>query len=62
MAVEEQGRKTLHAHFVLWVKGYNKVKERVFFGKDDDRVEAIGVLQEHCDHLATTPLFPTEAR
>ena len=62
MAVEEQGRKTLHAHFVLWVKGYNKVKERVFFGKDDDRVEAIGVLQEYCDHLATTSLFPTEAR
>ena len=22
-AVEEQGRKTLHAHFLLWVTGYN---------------------------------------
>ncbi|KAG7352449.1 hypothetical protein IV203_008497 [Nitzschia inconspicua] len=26
-AVEEQGRKTLHAHFLLWVKGYNELIE-----------------------------------
>ncbi|KAG7357250.1 helitron helicase-like protein [Nitzschia inconspicua] len=38
-AVEEQGRKTLHAHFLLWVKGWNKISQNLGTVKDRERYE-----------------------
>lgn len=57
-AVEEQGRKTLHAHFILWVEGYQKLQESMFFGDERfQKPEARAVACDYFDHLATTSLF-----
>lgn len=56
-AVEEQGRKTLHVHFILWIEGYDKLQEWLFFGDHFTRPEATGIASKYFDHLATTSLF-----
>jgi hypothetical protein len=57
--IEEQGRKSLHAHMLLWVEGYDKVMERIFFGKKKEQLEARRMLNKYQDNVATTRLFPT---
>ena len=31
-AIEEQGRKTLHVHMTLWIRGHQDLQRQVFFG------------------------------
>ncbi len=57
-AVEEQGRKTLHCHIILWIRGYRELQKVVFFGNEAERKVAIRKLQKYHDHLASTRLFP----
>ena len=56
--VEEQGRKSLHAHMLLWVEGYDKVMQRIFFGKKKEQEDGRGTLSRYQDNVATTKLFP----
>ena len=60
-AVEEQGRKTLHVHFILWILGYQGLQKALFFGNEKDKKDAEGTAQKYYDHLASTKLFPTVA-
>jgi hypothetical protein len=38
--VEEQGQKSLHAHTQLWVEGYDKVMQWIFFRTKKEQTEA----------------------
>ena len=58
-AIEEQGRKTLHAHFILWIEGYDDLQKQMFFGSEKTRRVAAWVMQEYHDHIASATLFPT---
>ena len=31
---EEQGGKTVHVHMSVWIRGYDKLKETMFFGTE----------------------------
>ena len=33
MVVEEQSRKTLHAHFQIWIVGYREMHKKAFIWK-----------------------------
>ena len=58
MAVEEQGRKTLHAHFILWVHEFNDLLETIQNPRRErDRDRAITLLQEYIDASLTTELY-----
>ena len=57
-AVEEQGRKTLHIHFILWVNGYKELQDGLFFGDERTKRLCRYEAQNYYDHLASTKLFP----
>jgi hypothetical protein len=58
-AIEEQGRKTLHSHMTLWIRGYKKVQKDVFFAKGPKKKTAERILGRYADHVSSTALFPT---
>ena len=57
---EEQGRRTVHVHMSVWIRGYNRLKETMFFGLDREKVKARRELQKFSEHISTTQLFPTQ--
>ena len=57
-AVEEQGRKTLHAHFILWIENYRSLQNDVFFGDYIVKREATRTLNKYFEHLCSTAMFP----
>ncbi|KAG7362094.1 hypothetical protein IV203_025760 [Nitzschia inconspicua] len=59
-AVEEQGRKTLHAHFLLWVKGWNKLSQNLGTVKDCQRYEM--QLCKYADNIMCTHLHGSSAK
>ena len=59
-AVEEQGRKTLHAHFILWIKGYGQLQQNLFFGDYMVKADAEKQLTEYFNQISTTRMFPTQ--
>ena len=56
LAVEEQGRKTLHAHMTIWIKRYKKLQEAVFFAQGRPKTWAERSLKAFYDHFAMTAL------
>ena len=58
-AVEEQGRKSLHVHILIWSV---KLKAQFDLLKSNDREtrrKAAGTIQTMFDHVASTELFPS---
>ncbi|KAG7361846.1 helitron helicase-like protein [Nitzschia inconspicua] len=53
-AVEEQGRKTLHAHFLLWVKGYNELIEGL--STPEGQEEYVKKVSKYVDRVMSTRL------
>ena len=43
LSIEEQARKTLHAHFQIWIKDYHTIREKYTIEK-----EAIKSVQNIC--------------
>ena len=33
LSIEEQARKTLHAHLQIWIKNYDTIREKIFSRK-----------------------------
>jgi len=65
-AIEEQGRKTLHVHFLIWIKDWSSLLDRL---RSDDkegiRKQAGEELQKYVDNIMSTKLhgnLPLEAR
>lgn len=61
-AVEEQGRKTLHCHIILWIKGYSYLKRQMFFGDVHTQAQAKTTMARYCDRIAGTKFFPNKVQ
>ena len=57
LAIEEQGRKSLHGHMTLWIEGYHELLDTVFFSTGRKKVEAERLLEKYYDRVATTGLM-----
>ena len=61
LAVEEQGRKTLHAHILIYIRGWNDELRALQSGIPRVRKEAAQKLQAEVDTVMSTQLVPEEA-
>ena len=57
LAIEEQGRKSLHGHMTLWIKGYRELQDTVFFTSGRRKLLAERVLEKYYDRVAMTGLM-----
>ena len=57
LAVEEQGRRTLHGHMTLWIKGFKKLQQNLFFGNVAEKRESDGAYMDYFDRVCTTHVF-----
>ena len=60
LAVEEQGRKTLHAHILIYIRGWNDHLKALQSGIARVRKEAAEKLQAEVDAVMSTQLVPAE--
>ena len=51
MAAEEQTRKTLHAHLLLWSKRLSKMRNAIFDGDETKREKAKAEFEAHIDTI-----------
>ena len=58
VAVEEQGRKTLHAHILVYVKEWNKILEDLNSRSPRTRREAEAKVKAFVDDVMSTQLSP----
>ena len=63
LALEEQGRKSLHGHMTLWIKHFDELRRKMLFArlqaqKDKAKKEVV----QYYDRLVTTKLFDTDSR
>ncbi len=62
-AIEEQGRKSLHVHMTLWIRGYSSLREEMCFGRTArNKLDAENALKKYYDHVATTELVKAPQR
>ncbi|KAG7352599.1 helitron helicase-like protein [Nitzschia inconspicua] len=54
-AVEEQGRKTLHAHFLLWIRGWNDIVKDLGTREGRERYEK--EVCKYVDRVTSTYMF-----
>ncbi|KAG7373540.1 hypothetical protein IV203_034264 [Nitzschia inconspicua] len=59
-AVEEQGRKTLHAHFLLWIKGWGKLRSGLGTAKGHE--EYVKQVSKYADRVMCTRLHGSSSR
>jgi hypothetical protein len=55
--IEEQGRKTLHSHFLIWIKGWSKLLKGLYSANLNVRNEAAVELASYAEHVVSTKLF-----
>ena len=56
LATEEQGRKTLHGHFLIWVSGWNDIAEQLErYGPTDK--DAVRQARAFHDNACSVRLF-----
>ena len=49
MSAEEQARKTLHAHLLLWSKKLSEMRDAIFDGDETKRAKARADFEAHID-------------
>ena len=56
---EEQGRKDLHSHFMIWLRGWNKFASRVMqkIGTKKDRTRDIKMFKQFVNHCSSATTF-----
>ena len=47
---EEQGRTTLHAHFLVWLKHFDNMRDLLFHNNEDIQERARDVMRQYIDH------------
>jgi hypothetical protein len=52
-STEEQSRKSLHSHFTLWVKDFNKIRDSLFHENDETREKARMLMLKYVDKVMT---------
>jgi hypothetical protein len=60
-AVEEQGRTTLHAHFEIWIKDFNEIRNQLYDSNKATQKTASIVLSESMDKVASCCLYPAKS-
>ena len=58
MAVEEQGRKTLHAHILVYTSDWSEIMEKLHSSQERERKWAERKIQEFVDNTISTQLVP----
>ena len=48
---EEQGRKTLHGHFLFWIEGMNKCRNDFWYGSENEREYARECFAKYADQV-----------
>jgi hypothetical protein len=56
-AMEEQGRRTVHVHFSIWIKGFAELRNQLFFGTQEEKRSAADLLPDYCEHISSTELI-----
>ena len=51
LPIEEQGRKTLHAHILIWIKYFSTVRNLLFSYDDEIRVKAKNEIIRYVDKV-----------
>ena len=57
VAMEEQGRLTVHAHLCIWVEGFSELRQQLFFGSFHSMRHAGRLVPDFCEHICTTELI-----
>ena len=57
LAIEEQNRKTLHGHMQIWIKGYQELRQKMFFGNFSEQRKAKATIVEYHQRIASTSMF-----
>ena len=58
LAIEEQGRKTLHGHMTLWIKDFAKLRRLLFFARrNEEKDKAKKEVLDYHNRLVTAKLF-----
>lgn len=58
-ATEEQGRKTLHGHFLVWIKGWNSLLQRIMeqSGSNQQLKADATLLKKYVSHCSSSSIF-----
>ena len=56
LSIEEQARKTLHAHFQIWIKDYHTIGEKIYNRKRSHE-ECSKYLCDSFDNIASCSFF-----
>lgn len=59
LAVEEQGRKTLHGHILVYIKHWNDLLHKLHSLSERTRAEAEAKIQKLVDSVVSTELTPS---
>ena len=60
-AIEEQGRKTLHSHFLLWLENWTELLQRLYSSSSEVRELAAIDLTEFANGVVSSKCFATAA-
>jgi len=61
LALEEQGRKTLHGHVTIWIKNFWALRKKMFFARlQEEKDKTKREVVTFCDRLVTTKLFDND--
>ena len=56
LSIEEQARKTLHAHLQIWIKNYHHIREQIFRKEQEDK-ECSNYICDSLDNIASCAFF-----
>ena len=59
-ATEEQGRKSLHAHYLIWIEGWNEFMECLMTidkRSNSERIQLTNNLVQYVSHCSSTKMF-----
>jgi len=57
MALEEQGRLSIHGHITAWIRGFQMIRKTLFFGTEAGKCTARQIIRLYHERIATTSLF-----
>ena len=56
-SVEEQGRKTLHSHFLIWISEFNEIRDKLHSSNRHIEREATSIITQQLDRVASSRAF-----
>ena len=57
VATEEQGRKTLHSHFLLWIKNWGELLAKLYSNREEIRKRGAEEMQQYADSVMSTKVL-----